>query len=58
MTKGLKLFTLIFLYLLGGFILYVLTCEYSFFFLLYKLIYGLLFPVVLYQIYKYYLKNI
>ena len=52
MTARLKCLTIILLYLFSGFILYILTYEHSLFFLLYRLIYGILFFVILYDIYR------
>ena len=53
MTARLKCLTIILLYLFSGFILYSLTYEHSLFFLLYRLIYGILFFVILYDIYRF-----
>ena len=57
MHKKLKLISVITLYLSSNFIFYFLTCEHNTLFLLYKIIYGGLFFIVMFYTYKYFQQN-
>lgn len=57
MSAKAKLIIAIFLYLISGFVFYILTHDNKFHFLLYKLVHGVLIWVVLYYAYKYFSKK-